>query len=101
MTCEFGPRGRRRAASAAAPASCRERAVAMVATARAALPRTRCSTRLLDVDPELLLPYVTVSGSAACSGWRSPAWRAELEPAPATARCATGAAEVLAARRSS
>ena len=30
--------------------------------------------RLLDVDPELLLPYVTVRARRRCSGWRSPGW---------------------------
>ena len=41
-------------------ASCRERAVAMVTLAARRLHADPLFDRLLDVDPELLLPYVTV-----------------------------------------
>ena len=59
MTWEFG-RVVDQARSAAGAGSCRERAVAMVATAARRLHEDPLFARLLDVDPELLLPYVTV-----------------------------------------
>src|SRR5215217_4599605 len=46
--------------SACAGGSCRERATAMVTTAARRLHEDPLFDRLLDVDPELLLPYVTV-----------------------------------------
>ena len=59
MTWEFG-RVVADARAAAADGTCRERAVAMVATAARRLHEDPLFDRLLDVDPELLLPYVTV-----------------------------------------
>jgi AcrR family transcriptional regulator len=60
MTREFG-RVVEEARDAAAPAAtCRERAVAMVTRAAQRLHADPLFARLLDVDPELLLPYVTV-----------------------------------------
>ena len=59
MTWEFG-RVVADARAAAADGTCRERAVAMVATAAQRLHEDPLFDRLLDVDPELLLPYVTV-----------------------------------------
>jgi AcrR family transcriptional regulator len=59
MTWEFG-RVVGEARAAAADGTCRERAVAMVATAARRLHEDPLFARLLDVDPELLLPYVTV-----------------------------------------
>jgi AcrR family transcriptional regulator len=59
MTWEFG-RVVEEARRAAGAGSCRERAVAMVATAARRLHEDSLFDRLLDVDPELLLPYVTV-----------------------------------------
>ncbi|HET8951400.1 MAG TPA: TetR/AcrR family transcriptional regulator [Solirubrobacteraceae bacterium] len=59
MTWEFG-RVVDDARDAAGAGSCRERAVAMVATAARRLHADPLFDRLLDVDPELLLPYVTV-----------------------------------------
>jgi AcrR family transcriptional regulator len=59
MTWEFG-RVVAEARAAAADGTCRERAVAMVATAARRLHEDPLFDRLLDVDPELLLPYVTV-----------------------------------------
>jgi AcrR family transcriptional regulator len=59
MTWEFGrvvDEGR----SAAGSGTCRERSVAMVAGACRKLHEDPLFARLLDVDPELLLPYVTV-----------------------------------------
>ena len=60
MTREFGRvvEDARRAASEAP--TCRERAVAMVTLAARRLHADPLFARLLDVDPELLLPYVTV-----------------------------------------
>jgi AcrR family transcriptional regulator len=58
MTWEFGrvvDEGR----DAAGPGTCRERSVAMVAGACRKLHEDPLFARLLDVDPELLLPYVT------------------------------------------
>jgi AcrR family transcriptional regulator len=59
MTWEFG-RVVEEARAAGAGGSCRERAVAMVTTAARRLHEDPLFDRLLDVDPELLLPYVTV-----------------------------------------
>ena len=59
MTWEFGAVVDE-ARAAGAGGSCRERAVAMVTTAARRLHEDRLFDRLLDVDPELLLPYVTV-----------------------------------------
>ena len=59
MTWEFG-RVVADARAAAADGTCRERAVAMVATAARRLHEDPLFDRLLDVDPELLLPYITV-----------------------------------------
>ena len=59
MTWEFG-RVVDEARDAGAGGSCRERAVAMVTTAARRLHEDPLFARLLDVDPELLLPYVTV-----------------------------------------
>jgi AcrR family transcriptional regulator len=59
MTREFGRlvAGRR---NGAAGATTRERVVAMVVSGSRALAGDPLFARLLDVDPELLLPYVTV-----------------------------------------
>jgi AcrR family transcriptional regulator len=59
MTWEFG-RVVDDARGAGGSGSCRERAVAMVAGACRKLHEDPLFARLLDVDPELLLPYVTV-----------------------------------------
>jgi AcrR family transcriptional regulator len=59
MTWEFG-RVVADARAAAAGGTCRERAVAMVTNAARRLHEDSLFDRLLDVDPELLLPYVTV-----------------------------------------
>ena len=59
MTWEFG-RVVDDARTAAESGSCRERAVAMVVRAARRLHEDPLFDRLLDVDPELLLPYVTV-----------------------------------------
>ncbi len=59
MTWEFG-RVVDDARAAGGAGSCRERAVAMVSTAARRLHADPLFDRLLDVDPELLLPYVTV-----------------------------------------
>ena len=59
MTWEFG-RVVADARAVAADGTCRERAVAMVASAARRLHEDPLFDRLLDVDPELLLPYVTV-----------------------------------------
>ncbi len=59
MTWEFG-RVVDDARAAGGGGSCRERAVAMVSTAARRLHADPLFDRLLDVDPELLLPYVTV-----------------------------------------
>ncbi len=59
MTWEFG-RVVEEARDASPPSNCRERAVAMVTTAARRLHEDPLFDRLLDVDPELLLPYVTV-----------------------------------------
>ena len=59
MTWEFGAVVDE-ARAAGAGGSCRRRAVAMVTTAARRLHEDPLFDRLLDVDPELLLPYVTV-----------------------------------------
>ena len=59
MTREFG-RLVEEARTARSAATCRERAVAMVALAAQRLHADPLFDRLLDVDPELLLPYVTL-----------------------------------------
>jgi len=59
MTWEFG-RVVDDARAAAEAGNCRERAVAMVVRAARRLHEDPLFDRLLDVDPELLLPYVTV-----------------------------------------
>jgi len=59
MTWEFG-QVVDDAREAGGAGTCRERAVAMVATAARRLHEDPLFDRLLDVDPELLLPYVTV-----------------------------------------
>jgi AcrR family transcriptional regulator len=60
MTHEFGRVVEEARAAADADATVRERAVAMVAGAAERLHADPLFARLLDVDPELLLPYVTV-----------------------------------------
>ena len=59
MTREFGRLVEDARAAGHEAASCRERAVAMVALAAERLHADPLFDRLLDVDPELLLPYVT------------------------------------------
>ena len=59
MTWEFGLLVEE-ARAAGAGGSCRAHAVAMVTTAARRLHEDPLFDRLLDVDPELLLPYVTV-----------------------------------------
>ena len=59
MTWEFG-RVVDEARAAGEGGNCREHAVAMVTTAARRLHEDPLFDRLLDVDPELLLPYVTV-----------------------------------------
>jgi len=59
MTWEFG-QVVEEARAAGAGGSCRAHAVAMVTTAARRLHEDPLFDRLLDVDPELLLPYVTV-----------------------------------------
>jgi AcrR family transcriptional regulator len=60
MTWEFGQLVDDARQAGGGAGSCRERAVAMVATAARQLHADPLFDRLLDVDPELLLPYVTV-----------------------------------------
>jgi AcrR family transcriptional regulator len=60
MTYEFGAVVTAARASAAAGATCRERVVAMTVHGARALAEDPLFARLLDLDPELLLPYVTV-----------------------------------------
>jgi AcrR family transcriptional regulator len=60
MTREFGVLVQQaRDAGHASGATCRDRAVTMVALAAERLHADPLFARLLDVDPELLLPYVT------------------------------------------
>jgi AcrR family transcriptional regulator len=59
MTREFG-RVVEEARAASNGSTCRERVVAMTARAAERLHSEPLFARLLDVDPELLLPYVTV-----------------------------------------
>ena len=60
MTREFGRVVQEARATAGDAATCRERVVAMTRRAAERLPADPLFRRLLDVDPELLLPYVTV-----------------------------------------
>ena len=60
MTREFGRVVEEARDAGAGAGSCRERAVAMVTRAAERLHADPLFDRLLDVDPELLLPYVTV-----------------------------------------
>ena len=60
MTREFGRVVERARQAGSAHATSRERAVAMVTLAARSLHADPLFARLLDVDPELLLPYVTV-----------------------------------------
>jgi len=60
MTREFGRVVERAREAGSGAATCRERAVAMVTLAAQRLHADPLFNRLLDVDPELLLPYVTV-----------------------------------------
>jgi AcrR family transcriptional regulator len=59
MTHEFGRIVEEARAAGHDAATCRERAVAMVVGAARRLAADPLFVRLLDVDPELLLPYVT------------------------------------------
>jgi AcrR family transcriptional regulator len=60
MTREFGRLVEEARAAGHAAATCRERAVSMVTLAAERLHADPLFDRLLDVDPELLLPYVTL-----------------------------------------
>jgi AcrR family transcriptional regulator len=60
MTREFGSVVEEARAAGSGAATCRERAVTMVTLAARRLHADPLFARLLDVDPELLLPYVTV-----------------------------------------
>src|SRR3954471_19391465 len=60
MTREFGRLVSEARAAGHTAATCRERAVSMVAIAAERLHADPLFDRLLDVDPELLLPYVTL-----------------------------------------
>ena len=60
MTREFGRLVSEARAVGHTAATCRERAVSMVAIAAERLHADPLFDRLLDVDPELLLPYVTL-----------------------------------------
>jgi len=60
MTYEFGAVVAAARAAAAGRATCRERVVAMTVHGARALAGDDLFGRLLDLDPELLLPYVTV-----------------------------------------
>jgi AcrR family transcriptional regulator len=60
MTREFGRVVEEARSAGEAAATCRERAVAMVTLAARRLHADPLFDRLLDVDPELLLPYVTL-----------------------------------------
>jgi AcrR family transcriptional regulator len=59
MTREFGHAVEAARETAHTAATCRERAVTMVVLAAERLAADPLFARLLDVDPELLLPYVT------------------------------------------
>src|SRR2546423_1767222 len=59
MTREFGRVVEEARAAGHGAATCRERAVTMVSLAGRQLVADPLFVRLLDVDPELLLPYVT------------------------------------------
>jgi AcrR family transcriptional regulator len=60
MTREFGRLVQDERAAGAGAATCRERVVAMTANGSRRLAEDPLFRRLLDVDPELLLPYVTL-----------------------------------------
>jgi AcrR family transcriptional regulator len=60
MTREFGRLVEEARAASGGAATCRERAVAMVTLGAERLHADPLFARLLDVDPELLLPYVTL-----------------------------------------
>jgi AcrR family transcriptional regulator len=60
MTYEFAAVVAAARAEAAPGATCRERVVAMAVRASQGLAADPLFARLLDLDPELLLPYVTV-----------------------------------------
>jgi AcrR family transcriptional regulator len=60
MTHEFGALVEAARASAASEATCRERIVAMTVHGCRALAGDALFARILDLDPELLLPYVTL-----------------------------------------
>jgi AcrR family transcriptional regulator len=60
MTYEFGALVAAARESAAEGATCRERVVAMTVHGCRALAADPLFARILDLDPELLLPYVTV-----------------------------------------
>jgi AcrR family transcriptional regulator len=60
MTYEFGALVAAGRQAAGARATCRERVVAMTVHGARALAEDPLFGRLLDLDPELLLPYVTV-----------------------------------------
>lgn len=60
MTYEFGAVVEAARSAAAGLPTCRERVVAMTLHGTRALARDELFARLLDLDPELLLPYVTV-----------------------------------------
>jgi AcrR family transcriptional regulator len=60
MTREFGRLVSEARATGHAAGTCRERAVSMVTIAAQRLHADPLFDRLLDVDPELLLPYVTL-----------------------------------------
>jgi AcrR family transcriptional regulator len=59
MTYEFGAVVAAARGAARDEASCRERVVAVAVHGASALARDGLFARLLDLDPELLLPYVT------------------------------------------
>lgn len=60
MTYEFGAIVEAARGAAGEEASCRERVVAMTTSGCRALAEDPLFARILDLDPELLLPYVTV-----------------------------------------
>jgi AcrR family transcriptional regulator len=60
MTYEFGAIVASARDAAGAEATCRERVVAMAVHGSRALAEDALFARILDLDPELLLPYVTV-----------------------------------------
>jgi AcrR family transcriptional regulator len=60
MTHEFGALVQAAREAAAGEATCRERIVAMTVHGSRALARDPLFARILDLDPELLLPYFTL-----------------------------------------